>query len=219
MDASLAKGVALGNLESIVDLTAAATAAAVLLALTQRATLGEGRRHLSTQGYTGVMEIWLQPLVPRSAASGTRCRRHLLQLFLEDDTLAQHGLVHRLLHAPLRNAHTHRGLAPEGSVQAASLAAPRTRCKGCTAGGPRGRRSMLKPREPLYASTRACTRAPRALSASGCGWPALLLPRRFVPDHAGGAWPARAAHRPQPWFAVRGPPAHAPPDATAAGRA
>ena len=50
MNASLAKGVALGNLESIVDLTAAATAAAVLLALTQRATLGEGCRHLSTRG-------------------------------------------------------------------------------------------------------------------------------------------------------------------------
>ena len=51
MNASLAKGVALGNLESIVDLTAAATAAAVLLALTQRATLGEGcRQHLSTRG-------------------------------------------------------------------------------------------------------------------------------------------------------------------------
>lgn len=93
---------------------ATATAAAVPLTLTQRATLGEGCRHLSTQGHTGVMEIRLQPLVSRSAASGTECRRHLLQLFLEDDTLAQHGLVHRLLHAPLRNAHTHRGLAPEG---------------------------------------------------------------------------------------------------------
>ena len=93
---------------------ATATAAAVPLTLTQRATLGEGCRHLSTQGHTGVVEIRLQPLVPRSAASGTECRRHLLQLFLEDDTLAQHGLVHRLLHAPLRNAHTHRGLAPEG---------------------------------------------------------------------------------------------------------
>ena len=68
--------------------TAAAAAAAVPLTLTQRATLGEGRRHLNTQGCTGVVEIRLQPLTPRVAASGTEVRRHLVQLLFEDDTLA-----------------------------------------------------------------------------------------------------------------------------------
>ena len=160
---------------------AAATAASVLLALTQRATLGEGCRHLSTQGYTGVVEIRLQPLIPRVAASSTQGRRHLLQLLLEDDTLAQHRLVHRLLHAPLRNTHAHRGLAPEGSVQPASFAAPWMRLQGSLRAAhaavgllwsPESRHTRARGR----ARGRLGPRAPRAA--------ALPLPRRAVFDHA-----------------------------------
>ena len=163
---------------------AAATAASVLLALTQRATLGEGCRHLSTQGYTGVVEIRLQPLIPRVAASSTQGRRHLLQLLLEDDTLAQHRLVHRLLHAPLRNTHAHRGLAPEGSVQPASWAAPWMGLQGSLRAAhaavgllwsPESRHTRARGR----ARGRLGPRAPRA-----AGGRALPLPRRAVFDHA-----------------------------------
>eukprot|EP00964_Phaeocystis_antarctica_P139839 scaffold104648_cov61-Phaeocystis_antarctica.AAC.4 len=129
--------------------------------------------------------------MPRVAASSTQGRRHLLQLLLEDDTLAQHRLVHRLLHAPLRNTHAHRGLAPEGSVQPASWAAPWMGLQGSLRAAhaavgllwsPESRHTRARGR----ARGRLGPRAPRASGASGLG---RLGPR--APRAAGGRLPAK----------------------------